>query len=229
MTRGAVCYGPNVVAAAPLLASTDVIGVERAAGLMAALLRAPVSTGFVSRCLARLDTALTAAGFEDALKDDLASGVLGTDETLAPLATAAASGEGYGNPHVFTVRTLRAWTSGGPDLIWSSAAGNQVGQALLHSRERWPRLTCGRHRTGPHPRTSKPNVKTSPVPDGHEKAVSGPGSRRWLRSLTRRMVVGRVSRSPAVAFRTRVPRHPPNADLMAGAPGTHYAGTDRAG
>jgi hypothetical protein len=32
---------------------------------------APVSTGFVSRCLVRLDAALTAAGFEDALKDAL--------------------------------------------------------------------------------------------------------------------------------------------------------------
>jgi hypothetical protein len=49
---------------------------------MGALLKAPVSTGFVSRCLARLDAAVTAAGFEDALKDALrAAGVLGTGET----------------------------------------------------------------------------------------------------------------------------------------------------
>jgi transposase len=34
-TGGPVCYGPNVVAAATLLASTDVIGIERAADLMA--------------------------------------------------------------------------------------------------------------------------------------------------------------------------------------------------
>src|SRR5260370_19821000 len=92
VTGGPVCYGPNVVAAATLLASTDVIGVERAADLMAALLKAPVATGFVSPCLVRLDAALTAAGFEDALKDALrASGVPGTDETPAPLTTAAAS------------------------------------------------------------------------------------------------------------------------------------------
>jgi transposase len=127
VTGGPVCYGPNVVAAATLLASTDVIGVERAAGLMGALLRAPVSAGFVSRCLVRLDAALTAAGFEDALKDALrASEVLGTDETPAPLATAATSTEGCGNPHVFTVRTLRGWTGGGPDLIWYGAAGNRT-------------------------------------------------------------------------------------------------------
>ncbi len=127
VTGGPVCYGPNVVAAATLLASTDVIGVERAADLMGALLRAPVSTGFVSRCLVRLDAALTAAGFEDALKDALrASEVLGTDETPAPLTTAAASEQGCGNPHAYTVRTMRAWTGGGPDLIWYGAAGNRT-------------------------------------------------------------------------------------------------------
>jgi transposase len=116
-----------VTDAATLLASTDVIGVERAADLMGALLKAPVSTGFVSRCLVRLDAALTAAGFEDALKDALRSAdVLGTDETPAPLTTAATSAEDCGNPHVYTVRTMRAYTSGGPDLIWYGAAGNRT-------------------------------------------------------------------------------------------------------
>jgi len=69
VTGGPVCYGPGVTGAATLLASTDVIGVERAADLMGALFKAPVSTGFVSRCLVRLDAALIAAGFEGALKD----------------------------------------------------------------------------------------------------------------------------------------------------------------
>ena len=54
VTGGPVCYGPNVVAAATLPARTGVTGIERAADLMGALLGAPVSTGFVSRCLARL-------------------------------------------------------------------------------------------------------------------------------------------------------------------------------
>ena len=127
VTGGPVCYGPGVADAATLLASTDVIGVERAADLMGALLKAPVSTGFVSRCLVRLDAALTAAGFEDALKDALrAADVLGTDETPAPLTTAATSAEGCGNPHVYTVRTMRAYTGGGPDLIWYGAAGNRT-------------------------------------------------------------------------------------------------------
>jgi transposase len=52
--------------------------------------------------------------------------VLGTDETLAPLTTAATSADGCGNPHVYTVRTMRAFTGGGPDLIWYGAAGNRT-------------------------------------------------------------------------------------------------------
>src|SRR5437773_1865710 len=101
------------------------------ADLVGALLRAPVSTGFVSRCLVRLDAALIAAGFEDVLKDALrAAAVLGTDETPAPLATAATSAEDCGNPHVYTVRTMRAYTGGGPDLIWYGAAGNRTKLAI---------------------------------------------------------------------------------------------------
>ncbi len=131
VTGGPVCYGPGVTGAATLLASTDVIGVERAADLMGALLKAPVSTGFVSRCLVRLDAALIAAGFEGALKDALrAADVLGTDETPAPLTTAATSAEDCGNPHVYTVRTMLAYTSGGADLIWYGAAGNRTKLAI---------------------------------------------------------------------------------------------------
>jgi len=134
VTGGPVCYGPHVTAATTLLASTDVIGIERAADLMSALLKAPVSTGFVSRCLARLDAALTAARFEDALKDALkAADVLGADETPAPLTTAATSAEGCGNPHVHTVRTMSACTGGGPDLVWYGAAGNRTKAAITGS------------------------------------------------------------------------------------------------
>lgn len=61
---GQACYGPNVTAAATWLASQDVIGVQRAADMMSTLLGAPVSTGFVSSCLARLDDALAAAWFD---------------------------------------------------------------------------------------------------------------------------------------------------------------------
>jgi hypothetical protein len=121
-----------VTDAATLLASTDVIGVEWAADLMGALLKAPVSTGFVSRCLVRLDAALVTAWFEDALKDALRSAdVLGTDETPAPLTTAATSAEDCANPHVYTVRTMRAYTGGGPDLIWYGAAGNRTKASIV--------------------------------------------------------------------------------------------------
>jgi transposase len=119
---GPACYGPNVTAAATLLASQDVLGIERTAELMSTLLGVEVSTGFISSCLTRLDTALTTAGFEPALKTALrAQEVLGTDETPAPLTEAATTStdEVCHNPHVYTVRTMGAYTRGGPDLVWS--------------------------------------------------------------------------------------------------------------
>ena len=128
---GPTCYGPNIAAAASLLASCDVIGIERAAQLMSDLLGVVISTGFVSSCLQRLDAALVAAGFEDALKDGLGQAdVLGVDETPAALTTAATGVKDCHNPHVFTVRTMGAYTgcSPGPagDLVWYGAAGNRT-------------------------------------------------------------------------------------------------------
>jgi hypothetical protein len=140
---GPACYGPQVAAAAAWLASQDVIGIERAADMMAALLGAPVSTGFVSSCLARLDTALTTAGFEDELKGALREqDVLGTDETPAPLTATGAGAEkseDCSNPQVFTVRTMRAFTRGwagdpiedlAGDLVWYGAAGTRTKKAI---------------------------------------------------------------------------------------------------
>jgi transposase len=141
---GPTCYGPNVTAAATLLASQDVLGIERTADLMSALLGAEVSTGFVSSCLTRLDDALAAAGFEEALKAALAEQeVLGTDETPAPLTNAARTAAAQTdaaqtdaastststdchNPHAYTVRTMNAYTGGGPDLVWYGAAGDRT-------------------------------------------------------------------------------------------------------
>jgi transposase len=124
---GPACYGPNVTAAATLLASQDVLSVERTADLMSTLLGAVVSTGFVSSCLTRLDDALSRAGFEDALKEALGrQDVLGTDETPAPLTAAAAREPHCANPHVYTVRTMRAYTGGGADLVWYGAAGDRT-------------------------------------------------------------------------------------------------------
>ena len=141
---GPTCYGPNVTATAALLASQDVLGIERTADLMSALLGVAVSTGFISSSLTRLDDALSTAGFEQALKAALGGqDVLGTDETPAPLTTAAttaatasaaadsaaaaAAGEAEcRNPHVYTVRTMRAYTGGGADLVWYGAAGDRT-------------------------------------------------------------------------------------------------------
>jgi hypothetical protein len=111
-----------VTAAATWLASQDVIGIERAADMMSTMLGVPVSTGFVSSCLARLDTALTAAGFEEALKASLCEqDVLGTDETPAPITASGAAGEADGedinNPHVFTVDPARPPAAGGSCLV----------------------------------------------------------------------------------------------------------------
>jgi transposase len=134
---GPVCYGPQVGAAATWLASQDVIGVERAADMMSALLGVAVSTGYVSSCLVRLDAALTQAGFEEALKAALCEqDVLGTDETPAPLtpsgvsSESAETGEDISNPHVFTVRTLCSYTGGGPDLVWFGAGGTRTKKVI---------------------------------------------------------------------------------------------------
>ena len=117
-----------MAAAATLLASQDVLGIERTADLMSALLGVEVSTGFISSCLTRLDAALTAAGFEERSRPRCGEQeVLGTDETPAPLTTAATSDEpDCRNPHVYTVRTMGAYTGGGADLIWFGAAGNRT-------------------------------------------------------------------------------------------------------
>jgi hypothetical protein len=141
VSGGPACYGPNVIAAATFLASTDVLSLERTADLMSALLGTPVSTGFISRCLARLDDALQAAGFEDALKAALTNAdVLGTDESPAPITqtgkdltqagTGGQDGEDCHNPHVFTVRTMCAYTGGGADLVWYGAAGTRTKPAI---------------------------------------------------------------------------------------------------
>ena len=123
---GPTCYGPNIAAAATLLGSCDVIGLERTTQLLGDLLGVNVSTGYVSACLARLDKALDQGGFEQALKDALHEAtVLGTDETPATLTTTATSEDDCHNPHVFTVRTLNAYTGGGSDLIWYGAAGTR--------------------------------------------------------------------------------------------------------
>jgi hypothetical protein len=123
---GAVVYGPNVNAAAILLASAGNVPVERTAMLMAALLASPVSTGFVARAHERLTEKLAAAGFDEAMIAALAiEPVLCGDETPVNVLDKDTDERGEpvpGSPHVVTVRT--------PDerLVWYRAlpAGTKV-------------------------------------------------------------------------------------------------------
>lgn len=114
---GVVAYGPNVNAAAVLLASQGNMPIERAALLMAALLGAPVSAGFVALSLQRFASALDTAGFDEAMKAALsAEDVLCADETPVNIVrrnTDELTGEPVpGAPHVVVLRT--------PDgrLVW---------------------------------------------------------------------------------------------------------------
>ena len=107
-TVGSVVYGPNLNAAAILLASEGNVPIERTAMLMEALLGASVSTGFVARALERFAQRLAAGGFDDAMKTALrAEDVLCGDETPTNVVdTDTAPGEPVaGSPHAVTVRT----------------------------------------------------------------------------------------------------------------------------
>ena len=116
---GAVSYGPNVNAAAILLASQGNVPVEATAKLMAALLGTTVSTGFVARAHERFAEMLAAAGFDEAMIAALrAEDVLCADETPVNVVTNV-DGDGEpadGSPHVVAV--------GAPDarLVWYKAA-----------------------------------------------------------------------------------------------------------
>lgn len=110
---GPTCYGPNLRAFATLLAAEGQISTERTAKLIAGLLDVEVSTGFIDRCLARLDAPLDR--FEAALKQALRqSQVLGADES--PISLAGERGYAY---------TVRA-----TGLTWYGAADNRGHAAL---------------------------------------------------------------------------------------------------
>ncbi|MFZ0120726.1 MAG: IS66 family transposase [Pseudonocardiaceae bacterium] len=125
---GNVTYGPNINAAAILLASEGNVPLERTAHLMAALLGAPVSTGFVARALERFAQRLAAAGFEEAMKTALrAEEVLCADETPTNVIGKDTDAHGQpvpGSPHAVTVRT--------PDarLVYYAPIGSRSKTAL---------------------------------------------------------------------------------------------------
>jgi transposase len=104
-----VVYGPNVNAAAILLASEGNVPLERTAMLMASLLDTPVSTGFVARALQRFAQRLGAAGFDEAMTMALrAQDVLCADETPTNVIHKDTDAHGEpvaGSAHAVTVRT----------------------------------------------------------------------------------------------------------------------------
>lgn len=124
---GAVSYGPNVNAAAILLASQGNVPVEATAGLMAALLGAPVSTGFVARAHERFADLLAAAGYDTAMIAALrAEDVLCADETPVNVVTNI-EGDGEpaeGSPQVVTVRTPDA------KLVWYKAIAARTSKRI---------------------------------------------------------------------------------------------------
>jgi len=120
---GNVVYGPNVNAAAILLASEGNVPIERTAALMAMMLSVPVSAGFVARALERFAQRLAASGFDEAMKTALgAEDVLCADETPTNVISKNTDEHGQpvpGSPHAVTVRT--------PDarLVWYAAMGSR--------------------------------------------------------------------------------------------------------
>jgi transposase len=125
---GTVAYGPNLNAAAILLASQGNVPIERTAQLMEALAGVAVSTGFVARALERFAQRLAEAGFDDAMKTALrAEDVLCADET--PTNVVGTDTDAHGEPvagsaHAVTVRT--------PDarLVYYAPIGSRSKTAL---------------------------------------------------------------------------------------------------
>ena len=125
---GTVVYGPNINAAAILLASEGNVPIERTAMLMETLTGVAVSSGFVARALERFGQRLAAAGFDDAMTTALrAEDVLCGDETPTNVIgkdTDAAGEPVAGSPHAVTVRT--------PDarLVWYAPIGSRSKTAI---------------------------------------------------------------------------------------------------
>ena len=125
---GNVVYGPNINAAAILLASEGNVPLERTAMLMASLLGVAVSTGFVARALERFAQRLAASGFDEAMRAALrAEDVLCADET--PTNVIGKNTDAHGEPvagsaHAVTVRT--------PDarLVWYAPIGSRSKTAI---------------------------------------------------------------------------------------------------
>ena len=127
---GAVCYGPNLNAAAVLLGCYGNVPTERAANLIEMLLGVPVSAGFVDRAAERLAGTLSVAGFDAAMRAALlAEPVLGADESpvnvLRPDLDPDTGQPTPGAAQAMAVRT--------PDerLVWLQPLASRCAEAVL--------------------------------------------------------------------------------------------------
>jgi transposase len=118
---GSVSYGPVLNAAAVLLSTYGNVPAERSAQLIGMLLGADVSAGWADKAVARVNSRLRAAGFDEAMAAALAAeDVLAADETpvnvLDKTPVPGADGDSdpedkdgkaaaAGSPHVLIVRT----------------------------------------------------------------------------------------------------------------------------
>jgi transposase len=118
---GTVIYGPNVNAAAVLLNSEGNVPVERTAMLMAALVGAPVSAGFVTRAHERLAQRLETGGFDMAIKAALrAEPVMCADESPANVIRNIGE-EGA------VLGASRTWSPSGPPMSgWSGTPPSRL-------------------------------------------------------------------------------------------------------
>ena len=137
---GPTCYGPNVTAAATLLASQDVLGhrthrgpdvrAARGGGVHRVHLLLPDPPG------RRADHGRVRTGAQDGAGRP---GRVGHRRNPRPAdhrhyrqnrcrqdRLPLAAGRHCHNPHVYTVRTMRAYTGGGADLVWYGAAGDRT-------------------------------------------------------------------------------------------------------
>jgi transposase len=126
---GSVSYGPNVNAAAVFLGNHGNVPVELSADLMATLLGADVSSGFIVKAAQRLSTQLEASGFDAAIKAALrAEPVLGADESPVNVVTPDIdedTGEPQqGSPHLMVINS--------PDrgLVFYTPMPSRSGEAI---------------------------------------------------------------------------------------------------
>ncbi|MGH3773963.1 MAG: IS66 family transposase [Pseudonocardiaceae bacterium] len=182
---GTVVFGPNVNAAAILLASEGNVPIERTAALMAMMLSSPVSTGFVARSLQRFAQRLAKAGFDDAMTTALrAEPVLCSDETPTNVISkntdahrAPVPGEAnrvWTFTRNLTVPRLEAVAPPEPDS--SAARPEHWPHSTGSTRLTPPWIAPPQHGTGPNPTSWTASAECAPSADPASSTTTPPPS-----------------------------------------------------